>query len=94
MPSPSQDPETDQPTLPAPLPLNAMLAGGRGVVIRLAGGGGLLSRMASMGFTPGAEVLMMQNYGFGPLIASVRGCRVALGRSEAGGIFVQILPSG
>jgi Fe2+ transport system protein FeoA len=45
-------------------------------------------RLASLGFTPGAEVNMTQNYGRGPLIVTVRGTRVALGRSEAAKIFV------
>lgn len=47
------------------------------------------TRLVSLGFTPGAEVSMTQNYGRGPLIVTVRGTRVALGRVEAGKIFVQ-----
>lgn len=46
-------------------------------------------RLASLGFTPGARVGMAQNYGRGPLIVTVRGTRVALGRGEAAQIFVQ-----
>ena len=46
-------------------------------------------RLVSLGFTPGAEVRMAQNYGFGPLIVNVRGTRVALGRVEAAKIFVE-----
>lgn len=47
------------------------------------------TRLVSLGFTPGAEVSMSQNYGHGPLIVSVRGTSVALGRGEAAKIFVQ-----
>ena len=47
------------------------------------------TRLASLGFTPGAEVSMTQNYGRGPLIVIVRGARVALGRVEAAKIFVE-----
>jgi len=47
------------------------------------------TRLVSLGFTPGAEVSMAQNYGYGPLIVTVRGTRVALGRMEAGKIFVE-----
>ena len=47
------------------------------------------NRLASLGFTPGAEISMTQNYGRGPLIVTVRGARVALGRGEAAQIFVQ-----
>lgn len=46
-------------------------------------------RLASLGFTPGAQVTMTQNFGRGPLIVTVRGTRVALGRGEAAQIFVQ-----
>jgi ferrous iron transport protein A len=55
----------------------------RGVVAALAGGRSLLQRLASMGFTPGASVEVIQNYGWGPLIVMARGARVALGRGEA-----------
>jgi Fe2+ transport system protein FeoA len=48
------------------------------------------NRLASLGFTPGAEVQMTQNYGNGPLIVCVRGSRVALGRSEATKILVRL----
>jgi ferrous iron transport protein A len=47
------------------------------------------TRLVSLGFTPGAEVSMTQNYGRGPLIVTVRGTRVALGRMEAARIFVE-----
>jgi ferrous iron transport protein A len=69
--------------------LSAMRPGERGIVVDLAGGRGLLGRMTSLGFTPGAEVTVMQNYGRGPLIARVRGARIALGRGEAGRIRVR-----
>jgi len=52
------------------------------------GGQGLLCRMTSLGFTPGAEVVVVQNFGRGPLIARVRDARIALGRGEAGRILV------
>jgi ferrous iron transport protein A len=47
------------------------------------------TRLVSLGFTPGAEVSMSQNYGYGPLIVTVRGTRVALGRVEAAQILVE-----
>ncbi len=46
------------------------------------------TRLVSLGFTPGAKVSMSQNYGRGPLIVTVRGTHVALGRMEAAKIFV------
>lgn len=46
-------------------------------------------RLVSLGFTPGAQVSMTQNYGHGPLIVTVRGTSIALGRIEAAKIFVE-----
>jgi ferrous iron transport protein A len=46
-------------------------------------------RLTSLGFTPSAQVVMTQNFGRGPLLVTVRGTRVALGRVEARQIFVQ-----
>lgn len=46
------------------------------------------SRLASLGVTPGVQVDMIRNYGHGPLIVTVRGTRVALGRGEASRIEV------
>ena len=69
--------------------LSALHPGERGVVVALAGGRGLLSRMMALGFTPGAEVTIVQNFGHGPLIALVRDTRVALGRGEAARIRVR-----
>jgi ferrous iron transport protein A len=71
------------------VPLSALHAGEQGVVAGMDGGRGLLCRMTSLGFTPGAEVTIMQNYGRGPLIARVRDARIALGRGEAGKIYVR-----
>ena len=51
-------------------------------------GRGIVARLASLGFTPGVEVTMVQNYGRGPLIVEVRGTRVALGRREATRVLV------
>lgn len=46
------------------------------------------SRLTSLGFTPGVEIEMSQNYGHGPLLVNIRGTRVALGRQEAKSITV------
>ena len=62
-------------------------------VISLHGGHFLVSRMAAMGFTPGVEVSLIQNAAHGPLIASVRGARVAIGRGEARKILVRLQES-
>ena len=51
------------------------------------------SRLTALGFTPGATLEMTQNYGHGPLVVTIRGARVALGRQEAKNITVQEEPS-
>jgi ferrous iron transport protein A len=47
--------------------------------------------MVSLGFTPGTEVTLLQNYGRGPLLVTVRDTRVALGRGEALKVLVEAL---
>ncbi len=68
--------------------LNDLATGETGVVRQLDGGSHFRSRMASLGFTLGTQVRMVQNYGHGPIIVSVRGARVALGRGEARKVHV------
>jgi ferrous iron transport protein A len=68
--------------------LNNLAPGEVGVVHELAGGWGFMSRLATLGFTPGAKLTMVQNFGHGPLIVNIRGTRIALGRGEAGKVHV------
>jgi len=71
-------------------PLTALTPGEVGTVETVIGGRGFVSRLAALGFTPGARVMMVQNFGRGPLIVLVRGTRLALGRGEAAKIKVKI----
>lgn len=61
---------------------------------KMQGGHRFLSRLASLGFTPGARLKVIQNFGRGPIIVSLRDTRVALGRGEADKIFVKQLAGG
>jgi len=70
------------------IPLASLAPNEVGIVQYLAGGRGLTSRLATLGFTPGARVTMVQNFGRGPIIVMVRGTRIALGRGEAQKIIV------
>ena len=63
--------------------LSNLAPGEVGIVQSLAGGRGFVGRLAALGFTPGAEVTMVQNFGHGPVIVIVRDTRIALGRGEA-----------
>lgn len=71
------------------LPLSRLQAGQRGVVARLLGGRGFQSRLATLGLTIGAEIHLIQNYGHGPILLTVRETRLALGRGEANHILVR-----
>jgi ferrous iron transport protein A len=73
------------------LSLSAVRTGESVQIQRLRGGHQFLSRLASLGFTPGAHLRVVQNYGRGPLIVSLRDTRVALGRGEATKILVERL---
>jgi len=66
-------------------------AGRRGVVRLLCGGEDFARRMVALGFTPGVKVTVVQNYGRGPILVSVRDTHVALGRGEALKLLVEEL---
>jgi ferrous iron transport protein A len=68
--------------------LSALASGEAGVVRELTGGWGFMSRLATLGFTPGARLTMVQNFGHGPLIVNIRGTRIALGRGEAAKVHI------
>ena len=69
--------------------LNNLSTGQQGIVRLLTGGHLFCSRAANLGFTSGAEVTVIQNYGRGPMMVALRGTRVALGRAEAASVMVE-----
>ncbi|MGQ9667265.1 MAG: FeoA family protein [Anaerolineae bacterium] len=71
------------------VPLDVVPAGETVLLQEIVGGRGIISRLAALGFTPGAPLTMVQNFGHGPLIVQVRDARIALGRGEARHILVQ-----
>ena len=70
-------------------PLSSLESGAVGVVQDLNGGRGFVSRAVALGFTPGTEIAMLQNFRRGPLIVVVRDTHVALGRGEAAKIQIR-----
>ncbi len=68
--------------------LTALAPGQTGLICALQGGHRFVSRLAALGFTPGAPIMITRNDRRGPLIVTVRGTQVALGRGEAGHILV------
>jgi ferrous iron transport protein A len=71
------------------IPLTRLNTDQQGAVVELHGGRGFVSRLATLGFTPGVPLKMVQNFGFGPIIVLVRDTRIALGRGEASKILVR-----
>ncbi|MFO7697297.1 MAG: FeoA family protein [Anaerolineae bacterium] len=65
--------------------------GREGAVVSLRGGHGFVSRLAALGFTPGATVLVIRNSLRGPIIVGVMDTRIALGRNQAEGVLVRPL---
>jgi ferrous iron transport protein A len=62
--------------------------GQEAVIHKVRGGRHVLSRLVALGFTPGAAITVLRNGMHGPLLVSLRGSRVALGRGEAAHILV------
>lgn len=74
------------------VPLIQLGHGKRGVVAFALGGRGAVQRLAEMGLTPGAEVVVIREAPFhGPLQISVRGVSLALGYGIASKVFVRPL---
>lgn len=71
------------------LSLDQLPEGASAVVRNLRGGAELKSRLAAMGLTEGVKLLVLQNTGRGPMLASVRDTRIALGRGEAIKVLVE-----
>ena len=60
-----------------------LYTGEKGVVTGITGGRGMLERMTSLGFVPGTEVVILQNFRHGPIIVRAHQTRIALGRGVA-----------
>jgi Fe2+ transport system protein FeoA len=69
--------------------LSTLPAGKQAMVHSLIGGHEFCSRVANLGFTPGAQLKVLQNHGHGPVLVALRGTMVALGRSEAAKVVVR-----
>ncbi len=54
------------------------------------GGKKMLRRLTALGLTPGVELSVVQNAG-GPLLLSVRGSRIALGRGMSQRVMVSLV---
>lgn len=72
--------------------LSELPAGTHGLVYKFLGGKDFLNHLLVLGFTIGVKLVVMQNFGRGPVIVLVRNARIALGRGEANKVFVKVLP--
>lgn len=69
--------------------LLSLKPGHQAIVRSISGGRQIKSRLATLGFTPGAQVAMIRNAKHGPLLVNIRGSQVALGRTEALNVIVE-----
>ena len=69
--------------------LSQMKQGEHVSIASLFEGNTLNRRLTSLGFTPGVEIEIIQNFGHGPIIVQIRGSKIALGRGEAAKITVE-----
>jgi ferrous iron transport protein A len=74
----------------APRALGGLPAGEEAFIHALGGGHEFRSRVANLGFTLGTPIRVVQNYGSGPMLVSLRGTLVALGRGEASHVLVRL----
>lgn len=68
--------------------LSELKTGKTALIYSLQGGQTFRSRLAALGFTPGAEITMVQNRGHGAMIVTLRDTRIALGRGEASKVLI------
>jgi Fe2+ transport system protein FeoA len=73
--------------MPEMFPLAMVPVGEKVRLESICGGESLVRRLTALGFTPGVELSVLQDAG-GPLLISVRDCRVALGRGMAHKVMV------
>jgi ferrous iron transport protein A len=71
-------------------PLTELPKGSKVRVVDIVAGKGLRDRLLQMGLTPGTVVEVVENSS-GPIILSVRGVTIALGRGMASKVLVEEL---
>ena len=73
------------------VPLTSLLDGQKGIVSFIGGGRGASQRLTDLGLTPRTEITVVKSALFrGPLMVSVRGTTLAIGRGIAAKVFVRV----
>ncbi|HVO93548.1 MAG TPA: FeoA family protein [Terriglobales bacterium] len=70
--------------------LAELASGARGIFRGVEAGRGITSRLAALGLVAGSPVEVLQNSGRGPVLVRVHNTRVALGRTEARKVLIEI----
>jgi ferrous iron transport protein A len=78
-----------QAALPTPIPLSMALARQPLRLVEIRAGRELTHRLTELGLTPGVVLSIVQDAG-GPLLISVRGSRIAIGRGLAHKLLVTV----
>ncbi len=76
------------------LALSSLPPGKPARVVGLMSGNGAAERLAVLGVTPGAEISVLRSGSGGPILVSICGTRLALGRGEADSVLVLPLDEG
>lgn len=75
--------------------LSELTPGRRGVIVSLDASGPIGARLGDLGFVPGTEIAVIRRAPLGdPTVYALRGCELALRRSEAGRVRVRPEPAG
>jgi ferrous iron transport protein A len=75
--------------------LSELAPGQRGVIVALDASGPIGTRLGDLGFVPGTEIAVIRRAPLGdPTVYALRGCELALRRSEAGRVHVRPEPAG
>ncbi len=72
-----------------PIPLALLASGKTATVVDIRAGQGLIRRLAGMGLTVGVSLRVVNNPMRGPIVAEVRGAKLALGYGIAQKIMVK-----
>ncbi len=70
--------------------LDFLKPGDAGKITSINGRQNFLSRISGIGFSLNEKIEMLQNNKRGPVIVSLRGSEVALGRKEASAVIVEL----
>ncbi|MEM0045806.1 MAG: ferrous iron transport protein A [Desulfurococcaceae archaeon] len=71
--------------------LDLVKSGSRAVVKEILHKGGIARRLYYMGLTPGTELEVVANNGYGPVVVRIRDIEVSLGRGIARSILVEVI---